>query len=150
MATVMEIHDYHIIRWLVSPSTVRHLLYHIQPALTFNLRTSRLPTNHYLTHSRMTLTLTSATHSTSTLSTSPQHLISNSHGLAVKTKTGQARMPAADLPLRYWAQKVDHPVFGGMALEGQSCYLHISMDLSQQWARTWDFTNWGKDSMTSK
>lgn len=149
MATVMEIHGYHIIRWLVSPSIVRHLLYHTQPALTFNLHTSRLPTNHYLTPSRMTLTLTSATHSTSTLSTSPRHLISNSRGLAVKTKTGFYHMPAADSPLRFWAQKVDHPVFGGMALGGQSCYLHMSMDLSQ-WVRTWDCTKWGKDSMMSK
>lgn len=58
MATVMEIHGYRIIQWLVSPSTVQRLLYHTQPALTFNRHTSLLPTNHYLTPSRMTLTLT--------------------------------------------------------------------------------------------
>lgn len=87
MATVMEIHGYRIILLLVSPSTVQRLLCRTQPALIFNLHTSLLRTSHYLTPSRMTLTLTSATRSTSTPSTSPRHPISNSRGLAVKTRT---------------------------------------------------------------
>lgn len=103
MAIAMEIHGYRIIQWLVSHSTVRHLLYHTQPALTFNHHTSLLPTNHFLTPSRMTRILTSATRSTSTLSTSPRRLISNNLGPAVKTKTGSDHMPAVDLLLRFWA-----------------------------------------------